>query len=331
MAENFRNPFLSGFFGSQEAQRRNDLAQMSQLGGMFGIQDKMDARAERQADAPLRRQLLEAQIKKAGQPQYQQIGSGLLGPNNEIIAPPEKPKTVERWSEPYNLNGAMVQKNEATGQVRQAVTPVTIEDPNNPNATIIIDGRTKAVLGKGPKLTATGTNNLKQQTAMQGLGSDLQSAEDLLMGNKRDSEGNVTTGRTPTGSGLGTAVDAIGSVFGVAVPGAPEARALEVVSGRLVQKVPRFEGPQSDKDVKLYKEMAGDAGNTNKTREERLAAVREMRKLYAGYEDGTRGRIVQGQINNQGRRSTDGSPGLPSAADIDAELARRSQNAAGPQ
>lgn len=36
------------------------------------------------------------------------------------------------------------------------ITPVTIQDPGNPNATIVIDGRTRQVLGVGPKLTQAG-------------------------------------------------------------------------------------------------------------------------------------------------------------------------------
>ena len=43
------------------------------------------------------------------------------------------------------------------------VTPVTIANPDDPTgqSTIIIDGRTKAVLGQGPKLTQTGSVDLK--------------------------------------------------------------------------------------------------------------------------------------------------------------------------
>ena len=44
-----------------------------------------------------------------------------------------------------------------------AVTPVTIADPNDPTGagTIVIDGRTRAVLGQGPKLTQTGAADQK--------------------------------------------------------------------------------------------------------------------------------------------------------------------------
>lgn len=178
------------------------------------------------------------------------------------------------------------------------VTAVTIQDPNDPNSTIIIDGRTRQVLGKGPKLSQTGTANFKQMQSMQGLGSDLQAAEDLLMGQKRDSEGNVTPTTLPTGSGIGSLIDTAGSVFGVSVPGASEASSLKAISAKLVGKVPRFEGPQSDKDVALYKQAAGDAGNEKLPRETRLAAIRTMRDIYNGYESGARGRLLQSQMGS---------------------------------
>lgn len=50
------------------------------------------------------------------------------------------------------------------------VTPVTIQDPNNPNGTIVIDGRTRQVLGAGPKLSQIGS-------ASQKLGANLPQAK----------------------------------------------------------------------------------------------------------------------------------------------------------
>jgi hypothetical protein len=183
--------------------------------------------------------------------------------------------------------------------VSAPVTPVTIQDPNNPNATIVIDGRTRQVLGAGPKLTETGRGIQKQMTASQGMGKDLQMAEDLLMGNVRDSEGNVTKGNAPTSSLIGKGTDFLGSVVGYAPSGAAEAKSLEVVGGRLVQKVPRFEGPQSDKDVSLYKSMAADVANAGLPLETRLASLRTMREIYQGYEDGSRGKIIQSALSGQ--------------------------------
>lgn len=190
------------------------------------------------------------------------------------------------------------------------VTPVTIQDPNDPNSTIVIDGRSRQVLGRGPKMTESGKANFKQMQSMQGLGADLQTAEDLLMGQKRDSEGNVTPSTLPTGSFLGSIADTVGGAVGISLPGAPEAASLKAVSAKLVGKVPRFEGPQSDKDVALYKQAAGDAGNEKLPRETRLAAIRTMRDIYSGYENGARGRLLQNQISG-GATGNFTSPSAP--------------------
>lgn len=103
-------------------------------------------------------------------------------PTNQPIATgqPKPQKDEGAWSEPYAMGGAFVQRNSVTGQVRQAVgrepqirvespppiTAVTIQDPKNPNATIVVDGRSGRVIGPGPKLTATGQAEQKLSLTM---------------------------------------------------------------------------------------------------------------------------------------------------------------------
>ena len=60
-------------------------------------------------------------------------------------------------------------RRDALAAQETRVTPVTIQDPNDPNSTIIIDGRTNKVLGKGPKLTEVGKANIKRQIASEGI------------------------------------------------------------------------------------------------------------------------------------------------------------------
>lgn len=199
----------------------------------------------------------------------------------------------------------------AASRTAQASRPsiTDIADPLDPNSTLRVDatkfneerykaGDRTGVIGTGPKLTQTGTAAFKNATQMQGFASDIQSAEDLLMGNKRDQYGNVMSGSKPTSSVLGRIGDVAGSIVGWAPPGAEEAAALKTVAARLTQRIPRFEGPQSNKDVAEYKEAAGSVGNENLPLATRLAAVRKMRELYTGYEDGSRGRLVQQQVQN---------------------------------
>ena len=210
------------------------------------------------------------------------LGNQRRGPNNELLAEaPMRPQEqsplaraqAERVAMPENdpripaMDNYIRKLSETPKQIsptvinQAPVTPVTIQDPNDPNSTIVIDGRTRRVLGKGPKMTEAGKIDAKTQLSMTGLGADLQSAEDLLTGITRTSDGQVVKGNLPTGSGIGSVYDAATGFFGASPSGAAEADSLKTVAARLVGRIPRFEGPQSDKDVKLYQQAAGDAGN----------------------------------------------------------------------
>jgi hypothetical protein len=182
------------------------------------------------------------------------------------------------------------------------VTALTVRDPSSPTGWSYVDGRTKQILTRGaPPPTQSpeavqfaggragaqerGKLGAGRDFNMQGLSGDLQQAEDLLQGIRRDpATGAPMSAPLPTGSGVGKVVDRLGAVVGYAPSGAAEAADLKVVAGRLTQKVPRFEGPQSDRDTQLYKEMAAQAGDEGLPRSTRLSAVRKMRELYSKYE-----------------------------------------------
>lgn len=90
-----------------------------------------------------------------------------------------------------------------------------------------------------------------------------------------------------TGSGLGAATDATLGFFGKATDGAKATAQLQALSGALVAKMPRMSGPQSDKDVMLYKQMAADIGNPwtpNEQRRAALSVVEGLQRKYAGLE-----------------------------------------------
>lgn len=87
----------------------------------------------------------------------------------------------------------------------------------------------------------------------------------------------------PTQSGIGSAVDRIGGWFGMSPPGATEAARLKVVGGNLTSLVPRFEGPQSDRDTQAYREMAGQIGDDTIPVPQRLAALKQVETLINNY------------------------------------------------
>lgn len=88
-----------------------------------------------------------------------------------------------------------------------------------------------------------------------------------------------------TGSSAGNVVDSVAGAFGYSTPGAQAISGLQTISGLLTSSMPRMQGPQSDKDVQLYKQMAGDLANPNLPVKTRMAALQQIRRLnekYAG-------------------------------------------------
>jgi hypothetical protein len=158
-----------------------------------------------------------------------------------------------------------------------AVTPVTIQDPNDPNKTIVIDGRTRQPFGAGPKLTESGKAEQKRSFAMQGLSEIVGEAEAILN----------DKAKPPTGSGAGALWDTAAGFVGVTPAGAAEAQQLKAIGAALVSKMPRMEGPQSDKDVALYRESAAEVGNPAIPVERRVKALAVVKRLYQKYEKPT--------------------------------------------
>lgn len=64
-----------------------------------------------------------------------------------------------------------------------------------------------------------------------------------------------------TGSGAGALVDAAAGFVGQATPGAIAIGKLQPIADIALKMVPRFEGPQSEKDTQSYKEAAGQLAN----------------------------------------------------------------------
>lgn len=86
-----------------------------------------------------------------------------------------------------------------------------------------------------------------------------------------------------TGSGIGAAADTTGRFFGVTSDSAQKAAQLEALGGALVMKMPRMEGPQSNLDQLLYREMAGKIGDRTVPIAEREAALQTVEQLLGKY------------------------------------------------
>jgi hypothetical protein len=82
-----------------------------------------------------------------------------------------------------------------------------------------------------------------------------------------------------TGSGAGHLVDIGAKFIGQATPGAIAAGKLALIADMALKMVPRFEGPQSDKDTKSYKEAAGQLADSTLPNKIRQEAAKEIVRL----------------------------------------------------
>jgi len=93
-----------------------------------------------------------------------------------------------------------------------------------------------------------------------------------------------------TASLTGTGVDVLAGAVGLSTEGAKAAAQLKAIQGALVAKMPRMSGPQSDKDVLLYREMAGQIGDSTlpvDTRKAALETIRQIQERYAKVPEGS--------------------------------------------
>jgi hypothetical protein len=86
-----------------------------------------------------------------------------------------------------------------------------------------------------------------------------------------------------TSSGVGRAADIAAGWLGFSPEGADVAADLGVLGGALVSKMPKMTGPQSDKDVMLYKEMAGKLGDPTVPSSQKRNAMQTLMDLQAKY------------------------------------------------
>lgn len=86
-----------------------------------------------------------------------------------------------------------------------------------------------------------------------------------------------------TGSGFGRAVDATTGFVGISTAGDDASTSLETLAGWMTSNVPRMQGPQSDKDTLLYRQMAAQVGDRTKTRSARLKALDTLEELRTKY------------------------------------------------
>ena len=86
-------------------------------------------------------------------------------------------------------------------------------------------------------------------------------------------------------------VDFVGGALGYSTDNAKTTAQLKALSGQLVALMPKMSGPQSDKDVQMYREMAGNLADPTIPTETRLAALETIGALNSKYKSLNSGAI----------------------------------------
>lgn len=188
-----------------------------------------------------------------------------------------------KYSSDNSLEGTKYTANQATYRTEKEIEAAKKQGKqqliNGLVYTVYPDGTADAFIDPrtGQQATSLGDgsgnkNSPQQETKRaQNVLSLTQQAEQILSSGKA------------TGSGIGSLLDTGASWFGVSTEGAQGTAQLSTIAGQLVSNMPRMEGPQSDKDVQMYKQMAGDLSNASLPVATRMAALRQLQALNEKY------------------------------------------------
>jgi hypothetical protein len=222
-----------------------------------------------------------------------------------------RPSAVQEWEFYAKLDPALQQRY--------------LEMKRNPNIVVKdIAGATQAVapsIGFGTKTSTLATLDQNAAAAERLKGAEAEGgaagkARGEITGGAltKGSNANTVTGmldiadpliEAATGSIAGAGRDKLAAAFGIAPQGAQAIAQLKVLQAGLMTNMPRMEGPQSDADVLLYREAAGQIGDPAVPREIKKAAVTTIRRIQEKYKERA--------------ASLGGKPASPTRIRVDAE------------
>jgi len=185
----------------------------------------------------------------------------------------------------------------------------TIVNPDNPNETITVDARVYKGGGKGAEgVIGTGKPSATQEKASllkAQMGKDIDFAITELTSVTKD--GGLID--QSTGSGAGRLADVGAGFFGQATPGAIAIGKLKPIQDVVLKMVPRFEGPQSDKDTQSYKEAAGQLADPTLPTKIRKEAGKTVLRLMQSRKN----QFVSPELASEGITTTQSSGGTGTA------------------
>jgi hypothetical protein len=192
------------------------------------------------------------------------------GPANNIV-PTADPNAVLKSKTDYGIAGIVDNRARETNDInREASQTQIVDGPNGPNLVNKSTGLAR------PVATTDGSPLLNKDSV---IAKNARLADTLT--------GQIGQARTllkkATGSGAGKMIDTAGNFVGLSTDGADAAAQLETLSGWMTSNVPRFEGPQSDKDTGTYQIMAARVGDRSVPVSQRSAALDIVEQLMAKY------------------------------------------------
>lgn len=316
-------PGLGGYQAQVDSNRGQEMDMLRMAAAVGSLSEfarkQGDARAEAERERQARAEMT-ALGPDASFSQLFEVGKKYLSPKAvlDIHAVNEQRKqTIENENRQHDLNLAKLKTDQEraaeTARHNQAMeklsgrgasqfftpiyTPQGVMSFNTRQGTaapVAVDGRPLVRATDDPNLQgrisaaqsagrATGQAQAERQFNMEGIGGIIQQADDILSGVRRQGGVEIPTNK-PTQSGVGTVVDYAGSLVGLSPAGATEAQQLKAIGGALTAKMPRMQGPQSDRDVILYREMAAMVGDSTVPIDRRRAALETVKQIWAKYE-----------------------------------------------
>jgi hypothetical protein len=158
-----------------------------------------------------------------------------------------------------------------------------------------LEERAKAAGQAGYKLeqTATGPNQVPEFRTVEQIanaatgGAPLLAKPDVKTENAGDiisltNQANQYLDKASSGL-IQNAVTGLLEIPGISTEASKADAQLNAIAGQLISKMPRMEGPQSDRDAELYRKAAGDISNPNRPSETRKAAITTIQLLNQKY------------------------------------------------
>lgn len=260
------------------------------LSKMGQLDFQMDARKEDKAAA---REDKLFQIQMAHQNNLEKIKADALE------------RRITREEADKRANESKEQMIRLAAGLRQPAAPIQLTDGAGNVKLVDQRGNTIKDLGAVGKPSA---GFEKAGAAKKKMTSDLDTAITEL--EKATADGGLID--KSTGSGAGALVDAAAGFFGKATPGSIAVGQMKPIFDLALKMVPRFEGPQSDKDTASYKEAAGELANPNAPNERKKAAGKEILRLM---------KARRGQFIDKGIEGTEADiPASGGSSAVDAAL-----------